>query len=140
MCSFSTGDGVGIPRMEACYYRFFNRNLFDTVMVILDEKNPDKITYDNRIPFVYLGIHNRFQRLLEIFSDADVVMFVYRPEYYSIPEFEDGPSTHNMCEVIIGKQRNGPTGNFRLTFLKEFGKFGDPDLFHETSVVSPAEF
>lgn len=74
-------------------------------------------------------------------QDADVVMFVYRPEYYQIMEFPDtGTSTHNMCEVIIGKQRNGPTGNIRLTFLKEFGKFGDPDLFHETAVLSPAEF
>jgi len=74
-------------------------------------------------------------------QDADVVMFVYRPEYYGIMEFEDtGQSTHNMCEIIIGKQRNGPTGTVRLTFLKEFGKFGDPDLFHETAVLSPAEF
>ena len=56
-------------------------------------------------------------------------------------EFEDnGLPTHNMCELIIGKQRNGPTGTARLTFLKEFGKFGDPDLFHESGVISTAEF
>ncbi len=73
-------------------------------------------------------------------QDADVVMFVYRPEYYSIPEFDDGLSTHNMCEIIIGKQRNGPTGNVRLTFLKEFGKFGDPDLFSEGGIYSTADF
>ncbi len=74
-------------------------------------------------------------------QDADVVMFVYRPEYYGIEVFEDtGASTHNMCEVIIGKQRNGPTGDIRLTFLKEYGKFGDPDLFHETNAYSPASF
>ena len=74
-------------------------------------------------------------------QDADVVMFVYRPEYYGIAEFEDnGQSTRNMCEIIIGKQRNGPTGKARLTFLKEFGKFGDPDFFHDTSPVSTAEF
>lgn len=74
-------------------------------------------------------------------QDADVVMFVYRPEYYGIEEFQDtGQSTHNMCEIIIGKQRNGPTGTARLTFLKEFGKFADPDLFHETKVLSNAEF
>ncbi len=67
-------------------------------------------------------------------QDADVVMFVYRPEYYNITEFEDnGQSTHNMCEIIIGKQRNGPTGTARLTFLKEFGKFGDPDLYSESA-------
>ena len=65
-------------------------------------------------------------------QDADVVMFVYRPEYYGIMEFQDtGESTHNMCEIIIGKQRNGPTGTVRLTFLKEYGKFADPDILHE---------
>ena len=73
-------------------------------------------------------------------QDADVVMFVYRPEYYNLDQFEDGTSTHNMCEIIIGKQRNGPVDTLRLTFLKEFGKFGDPDLFHETSVMGPAQF
>lgn len=74
-------------------------------------------------------------------QDADVVFFVYRPEYYNIMEFEDtGASTHNMCEIIIGKQRNGPVGTVRLTFLKEYGKFGDPDIFHDTAVYSPAEF
>jgi len=73
-------------------------------------------------------------------QDADVVFFVYRPEYYNISEFEDGTGTHNMCEIIIGKQRNGPVGNVRLTFLKEFGKFGDPSAFHETAVLSSADF
>ncbi len=68
-------------------------------------------------------------------QDADVVMFVYRPEYYGIMEFEEtGESTHNMCEIIIGKQRNGPTGTVRLTFLKEYGKFADPDILHEGSL------
>lgn len=74
-------------------------------------------------------------------QDADVVMFVYRPEYYGIEEFEDtGQSTHNMCEIIVGKQRNGPTGTARLTFLKEFGKFGDPDLFTGAGVMSHSNF
>ena len=56
-------------------------------------------------------------------------------------EFEDtGASTHNMCEIIIGKQRNGPTGTSRLTFLKEFGKFGDPDLFHDSGAMPIDQF
>jgi replicative DNA helicase len=59
-------------------------------------------------------------------QDADVVMFVYRPEYYDIQTFEDtGASTYNMCEIIIGKQRNGPTGTIKLTFRKEYGRFAN---------------
>lgn len=74
-------------------------------------------------------------------QDADVVFFVYRPEYYGIMEFPNtGDSTHNMCEIIIGKQRNGPTGDVRLTFLKEFGKFGDPDFFHAGGSLPLSEF
>ncbi len=74
-------------------------------------------------------------------QDADLVFFVYRPEYYGIMEFSDtGDSTHNMCEIIIGKQRNGPTGKVRLTFLKEFGKFGDLDFFHSAGVLPVTDF
>lgn len=58
-------------------------------------------------------------------QDADVVMFVYRPEYYRIKEFHDGSPTENMAEIIIGKQRNGPTGTVKLTFARTFGRFQD---------------
>jgi len=74
-------------------------------------------------------------------QDADLVLFVYRPEYYNIKEFEDTREpTYNRCEIIIGKQRNGPVGNVKLTFLKEFGKFSDPAPFTEDGVFSPDEF
>ena len=74
-------------------------------------------------------------------QDADVVLFVYRPEYYNIKEFEDTKEpTYNKCEIIIGKQRNGPVGDIKLTFLKEFGKFSDPAPFTEEGVFSPADF
>jgi len=74
-------------------------------------------------------------------QDADVVLFVYRPEYYNIKEFEDTKEpTYNKCEIIIGKQRNGPTGSVKLNFLKEFGKFSDPTPFTEEGVYSPDEF
>ncbi len=74
-------------------------------------------------------------------QDADVVLFVYRPEYYDIQTFEDtGESTHNKSEIIIGKQRNGPVGTIRLTFLKEYGKFADPAPFIEESVFPNEEF
>ncbi|MCY0869652.1 MAG: replicative DNA helicase, partial [Firmicutes bacterium] len=51
-------------------------------------------------------------------QDADVVAFLYRDDYYD-PETEK----KNIVEVIIAKQRNGPTGKLELVFLKNFNKF-----------------
>jgi replicative DNA helicase len=52
-------------------------------------------------------------------QDADVVLFVHRPEKYNILE-EGGKSTEGLAEIIIGKQRNGPIGDVQLTFVKEY--------------------
>ncbi|MGB2867239.1 MAG: replicative DNA helicase [Bacteroidota bacterium] len=57
-------------------------------------------------------------------QDADVVMFVHRPEAHGIKE-EDGQSTEGLAEIIIGKQRNGPTSTIRLQFVKQFVLFGN---------------
>jgi replicative DNA helicase len=56
-------------------------------------------------------------------QDADVIMFLYRPEYYYGPTDKDGNSLEGMAELIIGKQRNGPTGKVDLVFHKEFTRF-----------------
>jgi replicative DNA helicase len=57
-------------------------------------------------------------------QDADVVLFLNRPEYYGIKNFaDDNTSTEGVAEVIIGKQRNGPTGDIRLAFIKEYARF-----------------
>ena len=51
-------------------------------------------------------------------QDADIVMFIYRPEVYE----ED--STHkNLAEIIVAKHRNGPTGDVQLVFRKNLAKF-----------------
>jgi replicative DNA helicase len=51
-------------------------------------------------------------------QDADVIMFIYRDDYYNKESREPG-----VAEIIIGKQRNGPVGLIRLTFLKPLTKF-----------------
>jgi replicative DNA helicase len=58
-------------------------------------------------------------------QDADVVMFVHRPEYYKLLQFPDGTSTENMAEIIVGKQRNGPVGDVRLYYNKQLAAFHD---------------
>lgn len=51
-------------------------------------------------------------------QDADVVLFIYREEMY-----EENPENQNLAEIIIGKQRNGPTGTVKLAFLKQQTRF-----------------
>lgn len=64
-------------------------------------------------------------------QDADVVMFVYREDAY-------GPSENEgLAEIIIGKQRNGPTGTVQLGFLKKFVKFENLDSFHQDYNAQP---
>jgi replicative DNA helicase len=58
-------------------------------------------------------------------QDADMVMFLYRPEYYGFQTLEDGTPTEGICQVIIGKQRHGPVGEISLFFDKNYGKFRD---------------
>lgn len=60
-------------------------------------------------------------------QDADIVMFLYRPEYYKITVDEDGMPTQGTGEVIIAKHRNGSTGSVKLKFIGKYTKFGDLD-------------
>jgi replicative DNA helicase len=81
-------------------------------------------------------------------QDADAVMFLYRHEYY-LREPQRGPSdsddkfykaledfkkagdeAHNKADLIIAKQRHGPTGTVPLFFEAEFTRFADLDLVH----------
>ncbi|MGH7545576.1 MAG: replicative DNA helicase [Gemmatimonadota bacterium] len=57
-------------------------------------------------------------------QDADVVLFLYRPGTYASPQMMiENPELETQAELIIGKQRNGPTGSIQLIFRKEFTRF-----------------
>jgi len=64
-------------------------------------------------------------------QDADVVLFMYRPEYYN----RDKPEFQGLAEVIVGKQRNGPTGLVPLVFHSDYARFDNqaPDSVSEES-------
>ena len=56
-------------------------------------------------------------------QDADLIMFLYRQEFYDGPTDKDGNSLEGKAEVIVGKQRNGPTGLVNLFFHKQYTRF-----------------
>jgi len=58
-------------------------------------------------------------------QDADMVIFIHRPEYYNINEDEEGNSLKGVAEIIIAKHRNGAVGDVRLRFRKELAQFKD---------------
>ena len=58
-------------------------------------------------------------------QDADVVILLMREEYY-----EPKPENLGIAELIVAKQRNGPTGTVRLKFFKEFIRFENLDTTH----------
>jgi replicative DNA helicase len=64
-------------------------------------------------------------------QDADMVMFVYRQEYYE----PDNSEVQNLAELIIGKQRNGPIGTVKLHFDRRFTRFSN--LSREKAPVGP---
>lgn len=70
-------------------------------------------------------------------QDADVVMFLNRPEYYGIEKDENGESLEGVAEVIIGKQRNGPTGTVKLAFIKEYARFENLAHARQIAEYSP---
>lgn len=70
-------------------------------------------------------VHNSIEQ------DADMVTFIYRPEYYQILEDEQGQSLKGIAEIIIAKNRHGAQDTVRLKFTGEFARFSnldDPDF------------
>ena len=62
-------------------------------------------------------------------QDADMVLFIYRPEYYKITQDEEGNSTIGLAELQIAKHRNGATANVPVRFISHFAKFEEMESF-----------
>jgi replicative DNA helicase len=73
-------------------------------------------------------------------QDADMVLFVHRPEYYHIYQDDSGRDLHGMAQIIIAKHRKGRTDDVLLTFRGEYTRFENPEdgrLTRKSSTSNP---
>lgn len=68
-------------------------------------------------------------------QDADMVGFIYRPEYYDVMEASDGTSLEGKGQIIIAKNRQGAVDDVYLNFLGEYTKWTDDEVFKDTSIM-----
>jgi replicative DNA helicase len=91
---------------------------WDRVLEVLPDGEED--VYDLTVPgpanWLADGVVTHNSGAIE--QDADLIVFIFREEVY-----EPDTPRKGIADIIIGKQRNGPIGEFRLTFLGEFTKF-----------------
>lgn len=77
-------------------------------------------------------------------QDADLVIFIHRPEYYGLDVDDDGNSLKGIAEIIIAKHRNGAVGDVQLKFIREYAKFADLEesisVFEDENGNSTATF
>ena len=121
-------------------YRFFSRQ--EEVSII--SRSLKGLAKELNLPVIALsqlnrGVENReglegkrpqlsdLRESGSIEQDADMVLFVHRPEYYRIYNDDNGRDMHGMAQIIIAKQRQGATGDVLLTFRGEFTRFENPE-------------
>ncbi len=66
-------------------------------------------------------------------QDADIVSFIYRPEYYGFMQDEDGNSNAGVGEIIIAKHRNGALDSVRLRFIAQYARFDNIEGFDDSA-------
>ena len=103
--------------------------LWDEIISITPLQEED--VYDATVEGVHNFVANNIVVHNSIEQDADMVSFVYRPEYYQILEDEEGQSLKNVAEIIIAKNRHGALKTVKLRFTPQFARFSnldDPDF------------
>ncbi|MCR9052074.1 MAG: replicative DNA helicase [Phaeodactylibacter xiamenensis] len=98
---------------------------WDEIKSITPLKEED--VYDATIEGVHNFVANDIIVHNSIEQDADIVAFIYRPEYYDILEDEEGMSLKNVAELIVAKHRHGALETVRMRFEAEFARFSDLD-------------
>jgi replicative DNA helicase len=102
----------------ACWEQETSDLFSDRIVAI--EPDGEEDVYDLTVPgpasWLADGIVSHNSGALE--QDSDVVIFIYREE-----EYKPSDENRGVAEIIIGKQRNGPTGTLKLAFIKEFTRF-----------------
>ncbi len=94
--------------------------------------------YDATVEGVHNFIANDIVLHNSIEQDADMVLFLYRPEYYGLTQDSNGNPTAGLAEVIIAKHRNGGLGDVQLRFKGKYTKFEniEADNFRISSIAT----
>lgn len=98
---------------------------WDEILSIIPDGEED--VYDATVPVTSNFVANDIIVHNSIEQDADMVAFIYRPEYYQILEDESGQSLKGIAEFIIAKHRHGALETVRLKFTDTFAKFSNLD-------------
>jgi replicative DNA helicase len=101
-----------------------NENFIDISSIA---KGETEEVFDLTVPGPHNFVANDIIVHNSIEQDADMVMFLYRPEYYGIEEDEQGNSLRGTATVIVGKNRHGEAKDIRLAFESDFARFSDLD-------------
>ncbi len=103
-------------------------DLFWDTIVLIEPEGAQEV-YDLSVPgtesWLANGIVSHNSGAIE--QDADIVAFIYRPEYYQILEDENGQSLKGVAEFIVAKHRHGALDTVKLKFTDTFAKFGNLD-------------
>ena len=132
------GDGCTLPRHSiqsarvASVVKSDDLKKLSTSSIYWDQlvsisKADTEEVYDLTVPGPHNFVANDIIVHNSIEQDADMVMFLYRPEYYGIEEDEQGNSLRGTATVIVGKNRHGEAKDIKLAFESDFARFSDLD-------------